>query len=98
LVKQMEIAYKEEKEAYTDSVSQDKCINHLHQIACCGNYQKVLAELAEASMVLQQILEDRSTFVVEETARVEATITRLRLTLNNTSTSTDTGHVLKTNK
>ena len=86
----MEIAYKEEKEAYTDSVGQDKCINHLHQIGCCGNYQKVLAKLAEASMVLQQILEDRSTFVVEETARVEATITRLRLKLNNTSTSTST--------
>ena len=78
LVKQLELAFKEEKEGYEESVSEDKCMNHLRKMSCCGNYQKVLAELSEASVVLCQILEDRSIFVKEETKRVEDTIASLK--------------------
>tara|TARA_B100000780_G_C21013373_1_gene405893 strand:- start:17 stop:832 length:816 start_codon:yes stop_codon:yes gene_type:complete len=52
LVKQLQLAFKEEKERYEDSVSDDKCCNHLRKMSCCGNYQQVLAELSEASIVL----------------------------------------------
>jgi hypothetical protein len=78
LVKQLEIAFKEERDAFEESVREDKCVNDLKKISCCGCYQKVLAELAEATVVLQQILEDRSLFVKEETARLEKTISRIQ--------------------
>jgi len=82
LIKQLEIAFKEEREAFEESVSTEKCVNHLRKISCCGNYQQVLAELSEAGIVLQQILEDRAVFVQEETARVQASVSRLRAELS----------------
>lgn len=82
LVKQLEIAFKEEREAFEESVSTEKCVNHLRKISCCGNYQQVLAELSEAGIVLQQILEDRGAFVKEETERVQASVARLRAELS----------------
>ena len=83
LVTQLEIAFKEEKEAFDESVGEEKCANHLRKISCCGNYQQVLTELAEASLVLQQQEEDRSIFVKEETLRVQHKINRLRSELNS---------------